>query len=109
MFLEEALEVTEPVLLDGTVARQDVGLSEQNGDLGGEDCVAGGRKRRWDAVNDEPLQYVARHLKKPAGHPVGDITEKRDKKEFRFKHYLGISLIKTIMVWLKKLSIEEYI
>ncbi|KAF3849532.1 hypothetical protein F7725_019251 [Dissostichus mawsoni] len=57
-----ALEVTEPVLLDRTVARQDVGLSEQNGDLGGEDCVAGGRKRRWGEVKDEPLQYVARHF-----------------------------------------------
>lgn len=33
--LEEAEEVAAPVLLDGTVARQDVGLSEQAGDLGG--------------------------------------------------------------------------
>lgn len=39
--LEEAEEVAAPVLLGGTVARQDVGLSEQAGDLRGGDGGTG--------------------------------------------------------------------
>ena len=39
--LEHAEEVAVPVLANGTVARQDVGLSEQDGDLGGGDWELG--------------------------------------------------------------------